>query len=314
MAAGQHPKRAGRLIQLLGLIARRGRWCLVLGLLAGITLPGLAATLKPWLPELIALLLFVSALRIGPKAAIGNLSEIRQSVALALGYQLAAPLLALAILMGLGLANTPAGLVIVLVLAAPSVTGAPNFTIMVNRDPGPPMRLLLIGTALFPLTVIPVLLALPAIPTLGGVLEGALRLMLVIFGAVGLAFALRRGHAVSDDNQAALDGIAAILLGVVVIGLMSAVNPTMREAPQTLAFWLLFALFLNFGLQILAHWLLPTRNTERTGLSIIAGNRNIALFLVALPGDLIAQILIFIGCYQVPMYLTPIVMRRFIAR
>ncbi len=107
------------------------------GLLAGVTLPGLAQTLRPWLPELIALLLFVSALRIGPKAAVGSLGDIRQSVTLALIYQLAAPLLALALLTLAGLADTPAGLVIVLVLAAPSVTGAPNFTIMMGRDPGP---------------------------------------------------------------------------------------------------------------------------------------------------------------------------------
>lgn len=286
----------------------------MLGLLGGLTLPGLAQALKPWLPELIAALLFVSALRIGPTAAWGSLGDIRQSVTLALAYQLAAPLLALAILALLGQADTPAGLVIVLVLAAPSVTGSVNFTIMMNRDPAPPMRLLLVGTAVFPLTVIPVLLALPAIPTLGGVLEGAARLLLVIFGAVGVAFLIRRGRDLADESRAALDGIAALLLGVVVVGLMSAVNPALRNDPETLAFWLVFALVLNFGLQTLAHLFLPIRHIDRTGLSIIAGNRNIALFLVALPQDLIAQILIFIGCYQVPMYLTPIVMRRVIAR
>ena len=283
-------------------------------MLAGLTLPGLAQTLRPWLPHLIATLLFVSALRIGPKAAVGSLSDIRQTVTLALTYQLAAPLLALALLAALGLADTPVGLVTVLVLAAPSVTGAPNFTIMMNRDPGPPMRLLLVGTALFPLTVIPVFLALPAIPTLGGVLEGALRLMLVIALAVGLAFALRRNRPLSDAKRAALDGIAAILLGVVVIGLMSAVNPTLRNEPQTVGLWLAFALTLNFGLQLVAYRLLPGRDNDRTGLAIIAGNRNIALFLVALPPEVVAQILVFIGCYQVPMYLTPMVMRRFITR
>lgn len=275
-------------------------------------LPGLAQTLKPHLPELIALLLFVSALRIGPKAAWGELGDMRKTVGLALIYQLAAPLAALAILAVIGLANTPIGLVIVLVLAAPSVTGAPNFTIMMNKDPAPPMRLLLVGTALFPLTAIPVFLALPAIPTLGAVLEGAVRLLLVIALAVGAAFALRRGRDLNPDARSALDGIAAILLGIVVIGLMSAVNPTLREAPQTLILWLAFALILNFGLQLTAHRLLTRGDKDQTGLAIIAGNRNIALFLVALPEDIVAQILIFIGCYQVPMYLTPIVMRRWL--
>lgn len=281
------------------------------GLLAGLTLPGLAQALRPWLAELIALLLFVSALRIGPKAAIGRMQDIRSTLAFALTYQLAAPLAALALLSLAGLADTTAGLIAVLILAAPPVTGAPNFTIMMNRDPAPPMRLLLVGTAIFPLTVIPVMLALPAIPTLGGVLIGALRLMLVIGLAVGLAFAIRRGKDLSDPHRVALDGVAALLLAVVVIGLMSAVNPTLKNAPATLAAWLGFAMALNFGLQLLAHRLLP--GTDRAGLSIAAGNRNIALFLVALPEDIVAQILIFIGCYQVPMYLTPILMRPFLA-
>ncbi len=256
------------------------------------------------------MLLFVSALRIGPKAAVGQREDIRQTVTLALIYQLAAPLAALALLWVVGLAHTTPALIAVLILAAPPVTGAPNFTIMMNRDPSPPMRLLLVGTALFPLTVIPVFLALPAIPTLGGVLESALRLLGVIGLAVGLAFALRRGKELSDDNRAALDGAAALLLGVVVIGLMSAVNPTLRDAPATLAAWLAFAFALNFGLQLLAYRFL--RGDDTTGLSIAAGNRNIALFLVALPEDVVAQILIFLGCYQIPMYLTPILMHRFL--
>ena len=282
-----------------------------MGLLAGLTLPGLASALKPWLPELIALLLFVSALRIGVHAAIGNLGDIRQTLTLALIYQLAAPLLALAVLSLMGLAMTPAGLAIILLLAAPSVTGAPNFTIMMDRDPTAAMRLLLVGTAIFPLTVIPILLLLPVIPTLGGVLTSAARLLLVIFGAVGLAFAIRRGREISDDTRYALDGIAAILLAVVVVGLMSAIGPALRDAPQSVALWLAFALALNFGLQITAY---AMGRTKDTGTAIIGGNRNIALFLVALPDALTAQLLLFIGCYQVPMYLTPILMRRIIAR
>ena len=48
----------------------------------------------------------------------------------------------------------------------------------------------------------------------------------------------------------------------------------------------------------------------RVGISVTAGNRNIALFLVSLPAGVIDPVLLFIGCYQVPMYLTPILMRR----
>ena len=45
-------------------------------------------------------------------------------------------------------------------------------------------------------------------------------------------------------------------------------------------------------------------------LAIGAGNRNIAIFLVALPPEILAPIMVFIGCWQLPMYLTPILLRR----
>ncbi len=256
---------------------------------------------------MIAALLFVSAYRIGPRATFGTQLESRQSFLRIAAYQLAAPLLALAALHATGLATTPAGIALVLVLAAPSVTGAPNFAIMMGGDPTRAMRLLLLGTALFPLTVIPVLWALPAIPTMGGVLTGALRLLVVISAAVGLAFLLRRDRPLNPPAREAIDGIAAILLAVLVIGLMSALGPALTERPGALAAWLAFAFVLNFGLQIVAYRLDPTRNA---GAAIVAGNRNIALFLVALPPDLTDRLLLFIGCYQIPMYLTPLVMAR----
>ena len=270
-------------------------------------MPDLAQALRPWLPHLIAALLFVSAYRIGPKATLGNLTELRGSLGILLTYQLAAPLLALGILGLFGLEDTPAGLAIVLVLAAPSVTGAPNFAIMMNRDPTGAMRLLLLGTAIFPLTVIPVFWALPALPTMEAVLSSAGRLLVVISLSVGLAFLLRRNTPLHDTPRQALDGVAALLLGIVVVGLMSAINPAVRNAPSDLALWLFFVLALNFGLQMLAYAIKPNRNT---GEAIVAGNRNIALFLVALPESLVAQLLLFIGCYQIPMYLTPMVMQR----
>ena len=44
---------------------------------------------------------------------------------------------------------------------------------------------------------------------------------------------------------------------------------------------------------------------------IVAGNRNIALFLSVLPQATADELLLFIGCFQIPMYLTPILLGRF---
>ncbi len=300
-------------IRLFGTVGQHGRWCLVIGLLAGLTQPALALALKPWLPEMIAGLLFLAALRIGPKAATGGLEGIQHTLKTSLFYQMIAPLIALSLFLALGVASQPWALAMVLVLAAPPVTGSPNFTILLDQDPAVSMRLLLVGTAIFPLTVIPVLIMLPAVDTISGVLISALRLLLVVVGSVGLAFAIRhfRWPSMSPTHQSAIDGISAILLGIVVIGLMSAVGPALVERPAIFLTWLAFALALNFGLQLAAAHSMPLREpSERAGTAIVAGNRNIALFLVALPEATTDMLLLFIGCYQVPMYLTPILMRR----
>ena len=292
---------------LLHFAARHARFCLVAGLLAGLTLPGLAFFLKPWLPHLVASLLFLSAIRIGPANTLGSLATARRSFRVVAWYQVALPVAALGKVLATGTATLAPALVIVLVLSAPPVTGSPNFTALMGHDPAPPMRVLILGTGVFPLTVLPVLWGLPSLGDAGEVLLAAGRLIAVIGLAVALGFAVNRGLRPHErpDRLRAIDGASAIVLGVVVIGLMSALGPALRETPGTVGLWLAFAVLLNFALQFAA-WVL----TGEVGYAIQAGNRNIALFLVALPPEVTDPILIFIGCYQIPMYLTPMVMAR----
>lgn len=297
------------MIRALNLAARHGRLCLVLGLLAGLALPGLAVALRPWLPHLIAALLALTAFRIGPRAALGGLGDLRDTLGILAVYQVALPLAALALFAALGVASHPLALAVTLVLAAPSVTGSPNFAILLGHDPAPALRLLVLGTALFPLTVLPVLWFGPALAGGGDTGLAALRLLAVIGGAVVAGFALR-GRAAGEMTPAlrgALDGAAAILLGVVVVGLMSALGPALAESPARVAGWLAAAVAVNFGLQGAAR-LAFGRARATPSRAIVAGNRNIALFLVALPGEITDPLLVFIGCYQVPMYLTPILL------
>lgn len=296
----------------LAFAARHGRWSLVAGLAAGLALPGVAQTMRPWLPELVSALLFVAALRIGPRATLGSFKAVGHTLRTVIGYQLVAPLLALGVLTAMGMASTPWGMALVLVLAAPSVTGSANFTILMGQDPSVAMRIMLVGTALFPLTALAVLTLSPIVESPVQALLGTVRLIGVVFGAVGTAFALRwfLWRDMSETGRTALDGGSAILLAVVVIGLMSAAGPALLSSPLHFASWLAFAFVINFGLQLLAHRFVPVEDEtrDRTGTSIIAGNRNIALFLVALPPEVMDRVLLFIGCYQFPMYLTPILL------
>ena len=301
----------------LRFIAKHGRAALVLGLIAGFALPGLAGAMKPALPAMVAGLVFISALRIGLRAAVGNLKDARESLGLVLILQLLLPLLMTTALWLTGWHGTAAALALVLATSGSSISGAPAFTVMVGHNPAPAMRLLILGTALLPLTILPVFWLSPALGGLGEVTIAALRLTLVIAVAVAVAFTLRRMLFPDPKPETIqmLDGLSALSLAVIVVGLMSAVGPTLRSDPVELLGWLALAFAINFGMQGLSlaiHH--ATGHPNPVGTSIIAGNRNIALFLVALPASTTDQILIFIGCYQVPMYLTPVLLRRIYAR
>lgn len=304
------------LLTVLGAVARHGRLCLVAGLLAGLLLPQVALAMRPWLPELVAFLLFLTAFRIGPSAALGSLQDARRGFGITLIFQLAMPLVALALFTALGVAQQPLAVAVVLMLSASSISGAPNFAILMGHDPAPGLRLLILGTALLPLTVLPVLWAAPSLGDAGAVFQAAGNLFLTIAAATVLGFGLRHWAlpAPAPRTVAAVDGITAIALAVIVVGLMSALGPALRHVPLHALSWLAAVMAINFGLQIACYLLLRHRHhPDAVPISIIAGNRNIALFLVALPASVTDPLLLFIGCYQVPMYLTPILLRRLYA-
>ncbi len=296
----------------LAFCARHGRLLLVIGLAAGIAFPGAAAVMKPWLPEMVAGLLFVAALRIGPRAAIGAVRDLPGTISLALIYQLALPLALVTAGAAFGWRAEPLFLALALMASASSISGAPNLAIMTGNDPAPALRMLIIGTAILPVTVLPVFWLLPELGGSSEVLAAAGRLTAVIGLAGGAAFVLR-GLVIrnpSPEAIRALDGFSALLMAIVVVALMAAVGPAISTDPLGFAFWLTAAFSANFGLQVLAAFLLArTRlQNQRAALAIVAGNRNIALFLAALPASVTDPLLVFIGCYQIPMYLTPILL------
>ncbi|NGO54115.1 hypothetical protein [Allomesorhizobium camelthorni] len=299
---------------LLNQAAKHGRLLLVLGLVAGIALPGFALALKPWIGEMVAALLFLAAFRVGPRQALGAARDIGFSVGVVLVFQVLFPVALIVFMVGIGWTGIlPTALV--LMAAASPISGSPNLTAMTGHDPAPALRLLIVGTALLPLTVLPAFWLTPALDNPSQVFTAAGRLVLIIFAASGLAFILRWRflNDLSANGLQAIDGASAIAMAVVVIGLMSAVGPAIFSDSPGFAINLAVAFSANFGLQIIMATLLRRSGRRRLAapLAIVAGNRNIALFLTALPAAVTDPLLLFIGCYQIPMYLTPLLLGRF---
>ena len=278
-------------------------------------MPAGAAFLKPWLSELVAGLLFFAALRIGPRQAFGGFSEIRTSLLLTTLFQFVLPITMLGVLALLGLLDHPIALPIVLLLAAPAVSSSPSLTQMTGHNPAPALRLMILGTVLLPLTALVPFWLLPTLGPLSEAVFATARLLIVIIIAVSLAFVLRGLFLPkpTETNLKAIDGLNAIVMRVVIVGLMSAVSPAINNTPFIFFYWLAIAFVVNYGLQFVAYAILgkTALKNDRAGYSIIAGNRNISLFLVALEPQLADDLLLFIGCYQVPMFLVPIFLRKF---
>jgi len=283
---------------------------LVAGLVLGLASPALAHAMRPSVGPMVVALLFLAMLRIGPEGVRIGRAALSRAVGLVCLWQLALPL-------AVALALTAAGLIegrfatgAVLILAAAPITGAAHIVVMTSGDPAPALRQTVIGTALLPLTVLPVFALVPAFGSAAEIAAAVLRLLAIILCAGGLALVLRQRRVVRDtvETRTAIDAVAAILLGAVVIGMMSAAGETIRERPVGFAGAMAFVCALCFGLQAAAHIFSRSAPHERPAVSVVAGNRNVALFLGVLPTAVADDLLLFIGCYQVPMYLTPLVL------
>lgn len=297
---------------VLAIAGRHGRLLLVIGLLAGLFLPSAAAATRPHIGELIAVLLFLACFRIGPRQAIGVTGDVGTGLILTLVLQLLVPLVFVGLIRLFGWTG-PTALALTLMAAAAPIAGSASLVAMVRADPAPALRQLVVGTALLPLTAFVVFLLAPALAATGTLFIAAARLLLVIGMAAAFGFALRAAMRtdLSDATRAAVDGCSAIVMAVVVVGLMAAIGETWRNDPQAVLVTGVIACAANFGLQVAATLValkagVPPRLAVPVGIS--AGNRNVALFLTALPAATTDPALLFIGCYQVPMYLTPIVL------
>ena len=317
MAARQCEKRADltrTMERLLWTCSTHARTCLLLGLATGLLWPGLAYLMQPWLPHMVGVLLLITALRIGRRAALGAVQDLGWGLSAVTVLQLGVPLICFAGLWLAGLSGTPAALALVLATAAPAISGSPNLALMLGLDAGRMMQILILGTAVFPLTVLPLLVLFPTLGDPMTLILAALRVLLVIAVATAIGFAIRaRAFPKPTPGQIkALDGASVLAFSVIVVGLMAPLNGALRSDPLGVLGWACLAFAISYGLQTLT--LLTLRKSRLAAVAgpvaIGAGNRNIALFLVALPPETIAPLLIFIACWQLPMYLTPILLPR----
>lgn len=302
-------------VQVAILAARYSRWVLVMGLALGLLFQDIAYLARPSIPVFISLLLLTASFRIGPAGLAGAVGKLKAHVGLTLVCQLALPLILIAVCSAFGATGLFATALLLVAAAAP-ISGSPNLVIMLGYEPSAALRQLIVGTAFLPITIIPVLLYLPSTGNVASIALVTLKLLSVIMGAAIVGLLLRklpRFQNLQPVEIEVIDGVSAIFMALVVVGLMSAIGAAFAESPGKLLLLLLFAFAVNFGFQVIGSffWGRFFGDEFDVPMSVISGNRNIALYLTALPVSVTEPLLAFVGCYQFPMYLTPLLLRRF---
>jgi ACR3 family arsenite transporter len=298
------------IVRLATILAARGSWLLVAGLVVGLAAPGLAQKMRPAVEPMVVALLFLAVLRMGPEVLRVGRVGLSQALLLAGLLQLALPLGVALLLLAAGLLEHPLALATILILAAAPITGAAHFAVMAGGDPALALRQTIIGTAVLPLTVLPIWVLIPTFGSAAEVVGAVLGLLAIIICAAGVALALRQWEIVPGTLAAMriIDAIAALMFGVVVIGMLGTAGATLHTQPAEFAAVMMLACILCFGLQGATRLHRNAPTSTRPALAVVAGNRNAALFLSVLPVAVADDVLLLIGCYQVPMYLTPLVL------
>ncbi|MEM9332034.1 MAG: hypothetical protein AAGA53_11955, partial [Pseudomonadota bacterium] len=274
----------------------------------GILFPLLAEIVRPWVGYWIAVLLFLAALRTDPIEFLGSLKDYKYAGVFILVFQIVFPSVVALVFIGLDFTG-PLSVALMIVFASAPISGSPGLTIITGNDPAPTLRLLIATTALLPFTVLIPFSLIPAIGDFHAVAWVAIKLFLLIFFASLLAFVVRRLFMPSPSKTElnSIDGLTSLSMAIVVIGLMTGFGEAVIHGPMEIVITLLVAFATCLGLQILV-WFLSRPfdlGAARPAYAICSGNKNMAIFLAALPAAVTDPILLFIACYQIPMYLTP---------
>lgn len=302
----------------LAWVGARAHVLLVLGMALCFVAPSLSDALRPFLPLNVVLVLGLAMARIElaataraalrPRAALGLLG-----LALALGPASALAYLGLARVLGLD-ANLTAALVYL--AAAPPIASAGSLCFMLGYDARRAIEVTIAATLLVPvLGPLTIEALLPGAHPLSP-WELARSLALMVAGGTALAVAIRRvaGPARIAANPHVFDGLATLALIALVLPLFSGVPDLILSEPARSALVLAAALAMNLGVNLGARAALARRASAASAgaYGVLFGNRTIAMYVAALPDD--PRLALFVALYQVPIMLTPIVLRRLDAR
>lgn len=303
-------------LRALEWLGARARWVLAIGAVAALTLQDLAAILRPALPFFVAMIYALAMMRVDVfqtvRDALRPANIIKTMLwSTVLIAALPVALYGIGALLGL---NAEMKAALVYGHAAPPIASSAAICLLMGLNAVFALEISIVASFLTPVIgpVVVLMLLGDAVPLDGWQL--AVRLFCIITAGAAAAILLRRvlGAALISERRLAFDGIGAIGMLVFIIPLFDGVTAHILGNPALALAIFALAAIPNFGLQIITHRLTRRSAGDETAgaLAVMAGNRNVSLFLAALPETSVFSI--YAALYQFPMYFTPLIMNRFL--
>lgn len=296
---------------LLRLIPR-GPTLLALGVLVGLACPALADLVRPLMPATIFVIVLGTLLRVDGEAVVATLRQPSLSVLLPAVVMVACPL-------AIGVAGHTLGLpkefaiALVLAVSAPPSSGTAAVARMLGLDAAVPLVVTVLSMVLAPVTV----------PLLAGWFGGleisapelALRLALLVGGAEGVAFLLRRhaAHVLAAQGDV-VDGVIVTALVLFAVATMAGIPAQIAADVPVAVLCLVLAFACNLALQASGAVLLPGTLPQRLTVGLILGNRNVGLVWSALGAAASPRMALYFAATQFPIYILPRLIEALISR
>ncbi|GAC1339931.1 MAG: Na+-dependent transporter [Acetobacteraceae bacterium] len=302
---------ANPLLRVLAVSGRQGSVLLAVGIFGGILIPPLASTFRGFVTPIVLGMITLVLLRVDLPGTLAHLRRPFGVVGIVVFLLLVSPVLTWVVVAPLGLdPGIAAGLVIF--AAGCAATSSPAFARLVGLDPELALIVSLATTALVPLTAPSIALGLMGVDL--AISPGAFMLrLLVVVGLPTLLSLVLRG-AIGPVRLArygdAVDGILVWLVVFYGFAVMDGLGLKAAADPGWVVQALIAAFAADYGLNLVTTLVfrpLGARFAATAGL--MGGNRNMALFLAVLPAATDPRIARFFGLCQIPLFLSPFLLR-----
>ncbi len=259
----------------------------------------------------VVLLVTMVLLRVDVSAALHHLRRPARLVAIVGFYMVLAPIITAIVVRWIPMDGVLRAAVIMVATGAAASSGA-AFARLVGLDPELTLLATLAGIFIVPLTGPPLAYWLAGFDLSITVGAFMLRLALVVGVPLLLSVAIRAiaGRKRLDPLGPAIDGTTVWLVVLYGFAVMDGLQAKFLADPLWVGQAILAAFLSNFGLNVLTTLVFlgyGLRSAASAGL--MSGNRNMALYLAVLPTAADHRIAMFFGLAQIPLFLSPFLLR-----